>query len=116
MRRVLIIDDEKSICKLLSRALSNRGIETDVAENGQEGLEKYHQEYFDIVVTDVRMPGIDGNSVAHQIRNSNRPKTPIIGITGTSWLADNGEFDLVFEKPMSIHSFVDTIINIPPAL
>ncbi len=112
MNRVLIIDDEVPICKMLIYALSRKGIDADMATNGFDGLRKFSQEHFDIVITDMLMPGLDGNGIAREIRNSNKPNTPIIGISGTSWLLEETEFDVVFEKPMSIHTLVDAVNNL----
>ncbi len=109
MCKVLIIDDEESVRCLLTDALSISGIDTDMAPNGGAGIEKFHQQKFDVVITDLLMPGINGNSVARQIRSSDRPDTPIIGISGTTWLFDDQQFDLVFEKPMSIVSIVGAV-------
>lgn len=112
MKRVLIIDDEVPICRMLIYALSRNGIDADMATNGFDGLRKFNQEHFDIVITDMLMPGLDGNGIAREIRNSNKPNTPIIGISGTPWLLDNNEFDEVIEKPMSIYSLMDAITNL----
>lgn len=112
MNRVLIIDDEVSICRMLVYALSQNGIDADMATNGRDGLRKFNQEHFDIVITDMLMPGMNGNDVAREIRNSNKPSTPIIGISGTSWLLDETEFDAVIKKPMSIFTLIDTVKNL----
>lgn len=112
MKRVLIIDDEVPICRMLIYALSRNGIDADMATNGRDGLRKFNQEHFDIVITDMLMPGLDGNGIAREIRNSDKPNTPIIGISGTPWLLDNNEFDEVIEKPMSIYSLMDAITNL----
>jgi len=102
MCRVLIIDDEESICRMLLYALSRDYIDAEIATNGHDGLHKFNQEHFDIVITDISMPGMDGNSIAHQIRNSDKLHTPIIGISGTAWLGFytmtcviNGELDKI---------------------
>ncbi len=114
MCKVLIIDDEEAVRCLLTDALSISGIDTDIAPNGGAGIEKFHQEKFDIVITDLVMPGMNGNSVARQIRSSDRPNTPIIGISGTTWLFEDSHFDLVFEKPMSIISLVGAVKDLAP--
>ena len=109
MGRVLIIDDEESICKMLAYALEIKDIDTDIATNGRDGLDKFQREHFDVVITDLVMPGMDGNSVARQIRNSNKPTTPIVGMSGTAWLLDDHQFDVVFQKPGSIQELMDTV-------
>ncbi len=109
MFKVLIIDDDEAICRMLVYGLSRRGIESDIATNGTDGLYLFKNEHFDVVVTDMLMPGIQGNQVAREIRSSNSPNTPIIGISGTPWKFNESEFDVIIEKPFSIHLLVDTI-------
>jgi len=116
MCRVLIIDDEEAICNMLLYALSRNGIEAKIATNGREGLDCFNQESFDLVITDMMMPGVNGNSVARQIRRSNRPETPIIGISATAWLLDRNDFNAVFEKPMSIHALLEKVKDLTPTL
>lgn len=112
MSKVLIIDDEETICRMLLYALARKGIDADIATNGRDGLEKFRREDFDIVITDMVMPDMDGNSIARHIRGSDKPDTPIVGISGTSWLFDANEFDRVFEKPFRLHSLVETIAKL----
>lgn len=109
MDRVLAIDDEKPILDMLERALTLFGFRVEVASSGEEGIEKFDNESFEVVVTDILMPGIDGVSVLNYIRKSNRSDTPVIGISGTPWLLQNEGFDLVLDKPFSIKSLVDSV-------
>jgi len=115
MCRVLIIDDEEAVRSVLTEAFSLNGIDADAAINGSDGIEKFHQGKFDIVITDLAMPGMNGNRVAREIRNSDHPNTPIIGISGTTWLFEDSHFDLVLEKPTSITSLVDAVKDLAPA-
>lgn len=115
MCRVLIIDDEEAVRSVLQEAFSLSGIDADAAADGSDGIEKFHQGKFDIVITDLAMPGMNGNSVARKIRNSDRPNTLIIGISGMAWRFDDHLFDLIFEKPMSISSLVDAVKDFAPA-
>ena len=109
MDRVLAIDDEKAILDMLKRALTLFGFHVEVASSGEEGIEKFDNESFEVVVTDILMPGIDGVSVLNYIRKSNRSGTPVIGISGTPWLLQNQGFDLILDKPFSIKSLVDSV-------
>ena len=109
MCRVLIIDDEEAICRLLIHALSKNGIGSELATSGPEGLAKFEREHFDIVITDMLMPGMNGDRIAHRIRNSDKPDTPVICISGTPWLLDAEVFDVVLEKPFSIQMLVDAV-------
>ena len=82
------------------------------ASGGQEGLQLFENELFDLVITDIRMPDIDGHEVARHIRSSDRPLTPIIAMSGTPWLLEGNEFDSVFPKPFSIHTLLDVVNKI----
>ena len=109
MGRVLAIDDEKAILDMLKRALDLFGFNVEIASSGEEGIEKFDNEPFDVVVTDILMPGVDGISVLNYIRKSARAETPVIGISGTPWLLQNESFDLVLDKPFSIKSLIDSV-------
>ena len=111
MCKVLIIDDEDAICQMIIYALSRNGIDADIAVNGFEAIKKFDREHYDLVITDIVMPGIDGNSVARHIRSSHKSDTPIIGISGTAWKADDSTFDTVFEKPFPIHQLIGAVVN-----
>jgi DNA-binding response OmpR family regulator len=109
---VLAIDDEKAILDMLKRALVLFGFRVETASTGEEGIEKFDHTDFDIVVTDILMPGIDGVGVLKYIRNSDRADTPVIGISGTPWLLQNEKFDLVLDKPFSIKTLAASVKHI----
>lgn len=109
MTNILVIDDEKSIARMLFQALTKYGYNVETATGGQEGIKKFDQGFADLVITDVLMPGINGNDVARHIRNSSRKSTPIIGISGTPWFLENDDFDVVLSKPFSIKLLIDAV-------
>ena len=109
MHRILVIDDEKQIRDFVFQALSRFGFDVETASSGKEGIRKFGNETFDLVLTDILMPEIDGNGVAKHIRNSDRPGTPIIGISGMPWLLENNHFDMVFAKPFSLKDLVSAV-------
>ncbi len=97
---------------MLKRALVLFGFRVETASTGEEGIEKFDHTDFDIVVTDILMPGIDGVGVLKYIRNSDRADTPVIGISGTPWLLQNEKFDLVLDKPFSIKTLAASVKHI----
>lgn len=103
------MDDEKAILEVVRLALTRAGFEVEIAADGQKGIDKFDAGHFDVVVTDMLMPGVNGNNVSRHIRNSDRPFTPIIGFSGTSWLLNNNDFDMVFTKPFPLKHLVDAI-------
>lgn len=110
MNSVLVIDNEKSISDLLMQALKMSGYSVKTALSGREGVRMFETGSFDLVITDISMPDIDGQSVARHIRNSlHKPFTPIIAMSGTPWLLQGDEFDSVFSKPFSLYTLLDTV-------
>ncbi|MDA8138663.1 MAG: response regulator [Desulfobacteraceae bacterium] len=109
MPNVLVIDDERMICDLIKQALGRLDISVDTAENAMGGIHQFENGDYDLVITDVRMPGVDGHTVVHHIRKSKRDKTPVIGVSGTPWLLQNGDFDEVFSKPFAIQSLIEKV-------
>ncbi|MDL2123860.1 MAG: sigma 54-interacting transcriptional regulator [Deltaproteobacteria bacterium] len=81
MLKILLIDDEAGIRKLLSISLRSEGYDVITAENGKRGIELFEQEAPSIVLTDIKMPGTDGIGVLRRIKEIN-PETEVIVITG----------------------------------
>ena len=109
MSTILVIDDEKGILQLIRQALTRFGHKVETAVNGQEGIEKFDDGNFDIVITDIRMPGVDGNGVVAHIRNSSRQSIPVIAISGTPWQSEANNFDMVLPKPFPLKTLLDSI-------
>jgi len=112
MYRILVIDDEKTILSAIKIALSRAGFEVEIASDGQEGIQKFSSGRFDLVITDLRMPGLDGHDVVDHIHNSDNSSTPIIGISATPWLLKINQFDAVFAKPFHIEDLINSIRHI----
>lgn len=79
--RILIVDDETSVRTLLSEVLQGQGYEVVVASSGEEAVELARKSPFEIVITDVRMPGISGVEVIQHVKNINS-ECCVIVITG----------------------------------
>jgi two-component system response regulator (stage 0 sporulation protein F) len=81
MAKVLVIDDEAGIRSLLDTLLDRKGYDVILADSGQKGLEVFRRAHPDVVVLDLKMPGMDGLTVLQQIRHLN-PTQPVIILTG----------------------------------
>ena len=81
MEKILVIDDEKPTLSMFRLFLDAYGYKVYTAENGADGLEIFHKEKPAIVLTDVKMPGVDGLGVLRQIKEI-APQTAVIVITG----------------------------------
>lgn len=79
--QVLVIDDDAVVGRSFDRVLSSKGYEVSTALSGEEALETMKEADFDVVFTDIRMPGMDGLEVAERIK-ARCPWTPVVVITG----------------------------------
>ena len=91
MAKLLIIDDERGIRNTLKEILADEGHEVDVAENGQQGLEMAQKTAYDLIYSDIKMPGMDGMEVLKALKNGENDEngdtllsgeTPVVMITG----------------------------------
>jgi len=81
MEKILVIDDEKATLSMFRLFLDAYGYAVFTAENGSEGLAIFKKEKPAIVITDIKMPGIDGLTVLQEIKDID-PKTEVIVTTG----------------------------------
>jgi CheY-like chemotaxis protein len=79
--QVLVIDDDEVVGRSFERVLTEKGYEVDMALTGEEGLKDMDTTDYDVVFTDIRMPGMDGIEVAERIK-AKCPWTPVVVITG----------------------------------
>ncbi|MEA3486646.1 MAG: response regulator, partial [Thermodesulfobacteriota bacterium] len=103
MSKLLLIDDEKAIVRVLSISLKNDGYDVVAAYGGEEGLDMFRRESPDIVLTDIKMPGMDGIEVLKKIKDLD-PDTEVIIITG------HGDMHLAIE---ALHLGASDFINKP---
>ena len=80
-RRVLVVDDEPIVTKSCRRVLAGQGYDVETTLSGREGLDRAFTERFDLVMTDLKMPDLDGMELVRALRKE-RPQTVIVIITG----------------------------------
>lgn len=81
LRKVLVVDDDPVVARSFDRVLSPRGYAVITAQSGQEALNKLSGEDYDVVFTDIRMPGMNGLEVAERVKAS-QPWLPVVIVTG----------------------------------
>jgi len=81
LQKILIVDDEESVCMVLTRVLEGAGHDVQVASNGREAIDRLKDEPFDLIITDLKMPGIDGLGVLAKAKETD-PLCEVIVITG----------------------------------
>jgi len=115
MADILIIDDEKAIRKTLSEILSFEGYKIDEASDGEEGLRKFRERNYDVVLCDIKMPKIDGIEFLQKAGESN-PDIPVIMISGHGNIdtaveaVKTGAYDYI-SKPPDLNRLLITIRN-----
>ena len=87
MSKVLIIEDELSTARPVQEALKINGIDAEIAQNGLQGLEMLKQDNFDLVLLDLKMPGLSGEEVLKEIRKAD-PFIDVVIYTNYSEFSD----------------------------
>ncbi len=115
MKKILIIDDERSIRRALREILEFEGYQVYEAENGQEGLDLLKSNQYDLVFCDIKMPILDGMEVLEAIKKTEND-TPFIMISGHGTIETaveairKGAFDFI-EKPLDLNRILVTLRN-----
>ncbi len=115
MPKILIIDDEKSIRNTLKEILSYEGYEVTEAQDGIEGLKFVEKDKFDIILSDIKMPKMDGIEVLEKLQEIS-PETPVVMISGHGNIDTaveairKGAFDYI-SKPLDLNRMLVTIRN-----
>lgn len=117
--RILVIDDQPDVARVVAEVLASEGHEALVAGSGEEGLRVIEQNSPDAVFLDVVMPGLDGIEVLRRIR-ATRPDLPVILLSGTvnqrqmETARELGVTD-VLRKPAPLTHFTEALARVRPA-
>ncbi len=114
MMNILIIEDDRVTLKTLQNSIENLGHKAIIAENGEQAIKFTEKEVFDLIISDIMMPGISGLSLVNVLRSVNLYKAPIIMM---SVLHNKPLLDAAFEagandfivKPFSIKELTEKL-------
>lgn len=102
MAKILLVDDDKSLCLLYSTEFEAEGYEVEIAHDGHEAIEKIENNNYDLVILDIRMPGMDGISALEKIAVKRRDLCVLINSAYSNykdnfltWLAE----DYIIKSP-----------------
>lgn len=115
MSRILVIDDERSIRNTLKDILELEKYKVEVAEDGFKALELIKATDYDVILCDIKMPGMDGIEVLQKIEEL-KPDTPVVMISGHGNIdtavesIKKGAYDFI-EKPLDLNRMLITIRN-----
>jgi DNA-binding response OmpR family regulator len=114
--RILAVDDELLICDLLYEFLSLQGYEVTSSSSGQEALLKFEESRPDVVILDIRMPGMSGIDVLRKIRDMDSNVVVIMlsafGDSGTIQEALQSGADYYMEKPLEFDNLMKILNSI----
>lgn len=118
---ILIVEDRPANQKLMKYLLERSGHQVSLADTGEEGIELAHREDFDLILCDIRMPGMEGYEVARRLKAD--PKcchTPLIAITALGQNDDHGQmfeagFDGYVAKAIAPQLFLKEVQGFLPS-
>ncbi len=115
-KKILIVDDDQILLDMLIETLDSLGYQAQGAKNGEEALQKIDSTEFDLVITDIRMPKMDGISFLKTLKEK-KPKLPVIMITGfslayTQQRAIQEGADGYLVKPFKIEKIEELVKNL----
>jgi len=111
--RVLVVDDEPDFLETIVKRFQRRNIDVVGVDNGKAALDLLEEQHFDVVILDVRMPGMDGLEVLKEIKKR-RPLVEVIMLTGHASVESGmqgmqlGAFDYVI-KPAAIDDLLEKV-------
>ena len=120
LRKVLVIDDDPVVGTSFNRVLEPKGYAVITAADGPEALEKIAREDYDVVYTDIKMPGMNGLEVARRMREDPEfRKTTLVAVTGWGQREDRRRtheagFDYHLVKPADVGA-LQSILNLHEA-
>jgi len=109
--KILVIDDEEAILITLKKILRTAGYEAQTAQTGREGLDLFGQGAWDVVIVDRKMPGMNGEEVAAEMKRL-APAVPIILITGFPGAVTRHDlFHAILGKPFRPPEFLQCLAD-----
>lgn len=115
IRKILVVDDDPVVGKSFNRVLSQKGYVVITAQNAQEALNKLQDEEYDVVFTDIKMPGMDGLELTERVK-AKRPWLPVVIVTGYGSTANEERakaagVSAFLNKPLSPETIEGSTLN-----
>ena len=111
--RVLVIDDDAALLRMLSLCLSTAGIQVTTADGGHSGLDRLQDNHFDVIVLDLQMPRMDGRSFYHEMESRGH-EAPVIILS--AYGAEQARRELgaaaAIAKPFDPDTLVETVLSL----
>lgn len=113
MKRIMVVDDEPGIRNLLFDVLSGEGFNVSLASDGKDSLSQMKKKRFDLVITDINMPRLDGIELLKRMKKAGR-KEKVIVMSGNSFKRADYKKEIPpivdqLHKPFRLKNFLDTV-------
>jgi DNA-binding NtrC family response regulator len=113
--KVLMVDDEEDFVKTLAERMKMRDLDSDVALDGEQALQLVEDQVPDVMVLDLKMPGIDGMEVLRRVRQA-YPQVQVVILTGHGSEKDEAEAKRLgayayLQKPVDLEKLIQTLRN-----
>lgn len=113
--KVLMVDDEEDFVKTLAERMKMRDLDSDIALDGEQALQIVEDQIPDVMVLDLKMPGIDGMEVLRRVRKA-YPQVQVVILTGHGSEKDEAEAKRLgafayLQKPVDLEKLVQTLRN-----
>ncbi len=115
MRRILVVEDNPFDIELFVEIIRSRGLTAEEANNGEEAIQKAEENFYDLVLMDIGLPGVDGVEAMHTIKSMpGYRNVPVIALTAYAMKGDRERFlasgfDEYISKPIDVNDFIRTI-------
>ena len=115
LKKILVVDDEAGIRSLLFDVLSGEGFNVTLAKDGRDSLDQMKSRRFDLLITDINMPELDGIELLRKMKEAGRRERVIV-MTGRPVGESNLGNDLqpvftLLQKPFHIHNFLEVVFS-----
>ena len=116
LKKILVVDDEAGIRRLLFDVLSNEGFKVTLAKDGKDSLAQMRNRRFDLLITDINMPRLDGIELLKRMKKAGRRERVIV-MTGslmdkTHLGKDTPDVFTMLQKPFHMNNFLDTVTSV----
>lgn len=114
LKRILLVDDELGVLEVVGRFLESEGVGVDKAGDGALGIRRFQEGKFDLVITDRKLAGMDGEEMAAAIKKMS-PHTPILLISGQfRGVVNVKPFDYLLSKPFTRDQLLSAVDEMLP--
>ncbi|MGA2091132.1 MAG: response regulator [Endomicrobiales bacterium] len=112
MKKILIVDDDEEMCEELSEILRDEGYAVDVMHDGRKGRERLDQMSYDILLLDIKLPGLNGYDILSAVKAS-KPDIKVIVLSGGALTKNPHEVSHEFDEKEKILKRADVLMNKP---